>query len=389
MNRSSAFESVIAAALACACGSKDPVVCENSNAFAAMKRDAQAVAETAYEPPVIQDCPELDPPLDGRATSIGLTGGEYAAILRGANGNFLDDHVWWVKAKPRGESHVVPMQITAEHCDAVSFDKFGYDYAFATPPLAAAPACGRYLTGIAVGHQLADSWPLIFGVEASGLIQLAPLSANSTFGGFLRIPGAPLEIAGRDSIVDRLEVVRHDGDSLELVARANGSTAVSALRLVLKAGDSSRLSVQLEIEPRAFADSPLIAVAALSGWFSEAEGHSFDRIRASFIDGTSFETALADPGLDWGNGAWTSVPVPEGATLDSLAFLQDRTLGDGNPRPNLLLSTIQSSVPIALDLSVTRQSPLAGNVVGNLLVDRSALHNQPIVVSYLITASPP
>jgi len=390
MNQRAPFWSVLAVVLACGCGSKDSTQCSITNTLEAEKGEARALAKRAYDPPTIEDCPELDPPLDGQASSLGLTAGEYAAILRGANGNFFDNHVWWLKAMPRGESHVVPMQITAERCDPVTFEKFGYDYAFATPPLAAPPACGKYLTGVDIGHQLDDSWPLIFSLQASGLIQLAPLATSSEFAGFLRVPRGPFELAGRDSILDRLVVVRHDGDSLELVARANGASAVSTLRLVLKAGDSSRLSVQLEIDPRASADNPQIAVAALSGWFSEAGGHSFDRIRVTSIDGTSSDTVLADPALDWGNGGWTSVPVPQGgSTLDSLAFLQDSTGADGNVRPNLLLSTIQSNAPITLDLSVTTQSPLGGNVVGNLLVDSSRLGNQPIVVSYLLTASPP
>jgi hypothetical protein len=377
------------AALAFGCGSpKHGSECSNANAFEARKLDARATAETEYEPPAIIPCPDLDPPLDGQAASVGLTASEYGALLRGANGNFFDDHTWWLKATPRGESHVVPMQITAERCDPVMFAKFGYEYRFATPPLSAAPECGRYLTGLAVGHQLADSWPQIFGVEGSGLIQLAPLAAGSGFGAWLRVPQAPLSVPGRDSTLDRLDVVRHDGDSLELVVLANGSTLASALRLVLKVGDASRLSVQLELDPRALGkDSPLIAVAALSGWFSNTEGHDFERVRATFVDGSTFETALSDPGIAWGTGEWTKVPIAQSAVmLDSFGFLQN-----GGPRSNVVLSNLQSSEPIFVDLSVSTSGALGGNVVANLLVDGSAAiaAGTPITVSYLVTAESP
>lgn len=394
MKAAVALSTLAAAASFIGCGSKDtPAVCTIENAFETRQRDLLAAATTAYEPPVIEACPELDVPLDGQADSVGLTGGEYAALLRGANGNFFDDHVWWLKARPRGEAHTVPMQITAEHCDAVTFSKFGYEYRFATPPLSMAPECGRYLTGIAVGHQLGDSWPQVFSIDGSGLIQVAPLLTNTDFGAFLRMPSGRFALPGRDVSVDHLDVVRHDGDSLELVAVANGATFTSASRLVFKVGDFSRLSVQVELEPRAAAmKESWIAMAALSGWFSEIEGRQFDRIRATFTDGTTFETALSDPNLDWGNGEWTAVPIaPHSAALDSLAFLQDRTRADGNWRPNVVLSNIRSNLPVALDISITKDSALGGNVSADLLIDSSAGSTAGSRVSfgYLLTVAAP
>ncbi|HYQ02456.1 MAG TPA: hypothetical protein VER96_27480 [Polyangiaceae bacterium] len=394
MNTISAPKWLLVALLVASCGSKDgSAICSIENAPETRKGYARDEAKTAYESPVIETCPELDPPLDGQATSPGLTGGEYASLLRGANGNFFDDHVWWIKALPRGESHVVPMHITAEHCDEVTFAKFGYEYRFATPPLTVAPECGRYLTGISVGHQLEDSWPQVFGIDGAGSIQLAPLSRSSELGPIVRTPRGPFDIPGRDSSIDIVDVVRHDGDSLEMVAVANGFSFASAARLVLKVGDISRLSVQVELEPRALAsDNPLLALAALGGWFSNTQGHHFDRIRATFTDGTSLEVVLSDPDLDWGNGEWTSVPLTKtGAALESLALLQDRTHAEGNLRPDLLLSNIQTSVPVDLDVSVTTRAVPGGNVAGNLVVDSSAAiaAGSSISIAYLVTASTP
>lgn len=393
MSRLTSRSIFFVAALVASCGSKETSLCSIENAFQVQQQKLSAAAKSAYEPPSIDACPEVDAPLDGQASSIGLTAGEYASLLRGANGNFFDDHLWWVKARPRGETHVVPLRITAEHCDAVTFEKFGYEYRFATPPLTEAPECGRYLTGIAAGHQLGDSWPQVFSLDGSGLIQVAPLSKTSEWGAFLRAPRAPSATPGRDTSIDQLDVVRHDGDSLELVALANGVTFSSVSRLVLKVGELSKLSVQVELEPRATAtDDPWLAVAALSDWFSDVQGRQFDRIRATFTDGTSFEVALADPDLDWGHGEWTQLPTTQGgATLDSLAFLQDRTRAEGNLRPNVVLSNIESNLPIAIGVALTTESVLGGNVVADLRVDSSAASaaGARISVAYLATVSAP
>jgi hypothetical protein len=161
----------------------------------------------------------------------------------------------------------------------------------------------------------------------------------------------------------------------------------------LKVGDLSRLSVQVELYPRALAaDQPLLALAALSGWFSSAQGYHFDRIRATFSDGSSLELELAEPTLDWGTGAWTSVPTMHSeAALESVALLQDRTLAQGNVRPDLLLSNIQTSSPISLDVAVTTRAMPGGNVAANLLVDASAAiaAGTPITLAYLVTATVP
>jgi hypothetical protein len=381
----------VTAMLVWGCGPKeDAAICSNGAVLEARTREAQAAANAGYERPVTSACPELDLPLDGKAESVGLTEGEYAAALRGANGNFLDDRTFWVKATPRGASRVIPVQITAERCEKVTFEKFGYDYSFATPPLVAAPPCGRYLTGINVGHQLGDGWPQIFSLEGSGVVRFAPLAQETAFGAFLRLPRDPSDAPAPDSTLDRIDVVRHDGDSLELVAVVNGPRFASASRLVLKVGSPARLSVQLEIHPRApTAESALLAAAALSGWFSRDRERDFERVQTTFADGTSSEIELADPELNWGQGEWTSVPLmPNGSPLESIALLQNATLAGGNLRPNVTLSNFQSSVPLTVGLAVSTRAVLGGNVIANLLVDTSGA-NEKITVSYLVTVALP
>ncbi|HYQ42360.1 MAG TPA: hypothetical protein VER11_10330 [Polyangiaceae bacterium] len=394
MNRTFLAALLVAAAqFALGCGSKAvPDQCDISNSFETRKLDARSAAKSSYQPPTIQPCPELDPPADGEESSIGLSADEYSSLLRGANGNFLDDHLWWIKAMPRGASHVAPMQITAEWCDAVTYDKFGYEYPFAIPPLTTAPECGRYLTGIQVGHRTGDALPRVFSIEGSGLMQLAPSSGANEFGVFAGLPRGPLDSKSRDSAFDRLDIVRHDGDSLELVAFGNGSTFSSAARLVLKVGDTTRSSVQLELYPRSLAaEGSPISVASLSGSFSVGGARNFDRLRATFTDGTSFEMAFSDPDLEWGSGAWTRVPLVTGAAaLETLTLLQDGTQPDGKLYPNVSLSNFQASVPLVLDLSVMAQPAFDGNVVADLLVDGTAnAGGEPISVSYLVTASVP
>jgi len=383
---------VLGLILASGCGTKDAAVCSTGDELDARKNDAQAAAKTQYSAPVITPCPELDLPLDGQASSEGLTAGEYGSLLRGSNGNFFDDGRWWLKAMPRGAERVDPVQISAERCQPVTFAKFGYDYAFATPPLVAAPACGRYLTGLEVGHQIGDSWPEILDVDGSGLIRLAPLAVTTAFAALLRAPRAALDAAGPDSTLERIDVLRHDGDTVELLALANGPNFAAVLRLVLKVGDSSRLSVQMEFEPRALAgENPVIAVAGLSGKFANADERDFDQVQGKFADGSSFTTVLADPTLDWGADGWTRIPLAQGsAELESVTFSQASGAAERAPYPNLMLSNFQSSLPIAFELSVTKDAPPGGNVVAELLVDSSlaSATGAPISVSYLVTASP-
>jgi hypothetical protein len=395
MNRMFCSASLLFLTVLSACSAKeDPDArCSSAGALEQRKKDARATAELDYSPPPIEPCPELDPPLDGQSSAPGLTPTEYNALLRGANGNFFDDGIWWIKAIPRGGTHVVPLTITAERCEEVTFDKFGYDYAFATPALTSAPACGRYLTGIFAGHQLGDGWPQIFSIESSGLIRLAPLANAVAFGPYLRMPRDLLATPTGDSSVDHVDVALHDAESIELAALVDGPSFSSAVRLVFKSGEPSRLGVTIELNPRApGADSSRIAIAALSGSFLPDGTRDGDRIEATYSDGTSEQTALADPNLDWGTGDWTTVSrSAEGVGLASAAFLQNASGTAGVTRPNVTISNIDANVPVGFELAFTSEPKLGGNVAANLILDLSAVSapDLPVHLSYLVTASRP
>jgi hypothetical protein len=395
MTRTLCSASLVFVTVLSACSAKkDPDVrCSSSAALEHLKKDARAASELEYSPPAIEPCPELDPPLDGQSSAPGLTPAEYNALLRGANGNFFDDGVWWIKATPRGGTHVVPMTITAERCEEVTFDKFGYDYAFATPALSAAPACGRYLTGIFAGHQLGDGWPQIFSIESSGLIRLAPLANAVALGAYLRMPRDLLATPTGDSSVDHVDIALHDAESIELAALVNGPSFSSAVRLVFKSGDPSRLGVTIELNSRApGADLSRIAIAGLSGSFLPDGTRDGDRVEATYSDGTSEETALADPNLNWGTGDWTTVSrSPEGVELASAAFQQNASGTAGVTRTNVTLSNIDSNVPVGFELAFTSEPTLGGNVAANLVLDLSGASalDVPVRLSYLVTASRP
>lgn len=367
--------------------------CANAPTLEERKRDAQVAAESSYVEPAVAACPELDPPLDGEPNSPGLTDQEYQGLLRGANGNFFDDGTWWIKAMPRGGVHTTPMEIVAEHCQQVTYDRFGYDYAFAKPALTAAPDCGQYLTGILAGHKLGDSWPAVFGVEGSGLMRLSPLSPASVFDAYLQSPGGLVGMPAEGATLDRLDVELHDADSVEFAAVVSSVAFTSALRLVLKVGEETRLAVAMDIYPRAsFQDSPRIAVAGLSGAYVPTGAHDFDRVQVAYMDGTTAETKLDDALLDWGNGGWTRVPSSTSSVaVQSITLMQAAAPASAPRSPKLTLSNIDSSVPIGFDLAITSQPTPGGNVVGSLVLDLSAAGAlaSPIHLSYLATAAPP
>lgn len=371
---------------------KEDEACSNAPTLAARKQDAANAAKGEYVTPLIEACPELDPPADAQLSSPGLVEAEYQGLLRGANGNFFDDGNWWLKAMPRGGVHTTPLTILGERCQPVTYEHFGYDYAFAKPAITSAPACGRYLTGVLVGHQLEDSWPAVFAVESSGLIRLAPLVSESAFAGYLRAPrGLPGSAAGA-STLDRIDVELHDSDSVEFAAVVNGSTFSSALRMVLKAGPESLLSVGVDIYPRAnFGDAPQLAVAALSGAFLVDGPRDFDRVTASFSAGVAFEVALDDGTLDWGDDGWVRAPGSLEPDVPASITFSKGAMSGAAAAPRMTISNIDSSVPLRFELALTNHAELGGNVVGSLVLDSSALAGStaPIHVSYLVTAAAP
>jgi hypothetical protein len=389
----------------CGHGSASGGRCSDGDAFERAASDAQRAATADYAAPPVEQCSDLDAPLNGLASSPGLTATEYSTLLRGANGNFFDDGTWWLKAAPRGESHVEPLEIVAEHCELVNFASFDYDYASATPALAAAPECGRYLVGMQAGYRSDDSWPQLLSIEGSGLVRLAPLRAATVFGSYLRLPsGLPGDPSWQSSVA-RLEVIRHTDATLELVALGEGSTFTAAMRLTLTPGDATQLSVELELFLRSAGSPPSdLSLAALSGAFQvAADDFDFDQMTASFSDGTSRTTALSDPTLEWSDGASSRISISkDGAGLSSFALAQgSRTsqgdageagsTGDSGKRPDMTVSNIHSDVPLALDLSLTSGTVAGGNVVASLVLaaaDASTLVG-PIHVSYLVTASLP
>ena len=386
----------LAALFACASCAFDKAKdesCANTPTLEDRKKDALTAAANSYVEPVVAACPELDPPSDGALDSLGLTEQEFQGLLRGANGNFFDDGTWWIKAMPRGGVHQRPLKIVAEHCQEVTYDRFGYDYAFAVPPLTAAPDCGRYLTGILAGHKLGDSWPAVFGIEASGLMRLAPLSPSSVFDAYLQSPRGLLGTSTETSSVDRLDVELHDADSLEFAAVVSGVAFTSALRVVVKVGDETRLAVSMDIYPRAnIQGSPRVAVAGLSGSYLANGAHDFDRVQVSYADGMTLETKLDDGSLEWKKEGWAHVPGTTGtAGVQSISLAQAVSQGSAPRSPKVTISNIDSSLPIAFDLAITNQAIAGGNVVGSLVLDLSeaAALESPIHVAYLATAAPP
>ncbi|HEX3852562.1 MAG TPA: hypothetical protein VHW01_16450 [Polyangiaceae bacterium] len=355
-----------------------------------------------YALPAVEPCSDLDPPADALAGSPGLTATEYSTLLRGADGNFFDDGTWWLKAAPRGESHVEPLEIVAEDCEHVNFASFDYDYASATPALGSAPECGQYLVGMQAGHRSDDSWPQLLSIEGSGLVRLAPLRAATVFGSYLRLLSDLPGDVSRQSRVTRLEVIGHDDATLELVALGEGPTFTVAMRLTLTPGDATQLGVELELFLRSGGSPPAdLSLTAVTGTFQVgADDFDFDQITASFSDGTSRTTALSDPNLDLRDGASSKISsTKSGASLSSFALAQGSrasqgdagAAGDIGERPDMTVSEIHSDVPLALELSLASGPVPGGNVAASLVLAAADASTAvgPIHVSYVVTASLP
>ncbi len=386
----------------CGHGSDTGSSCGNATALERTRANAQLKAASDPAMPQVESCSEVDAPSDGLASSPGLTAAEYAGLLHEDKGNFFDDGTWWLKAAPRGETHVEPLDVVAENCQQASFESFNYDYASATPPLSSAPECGRYLVAIQAGHRIGKLWPQLLSLEGSGLVRLAPLRTITAFGSYLRVPGGLPADDNFQSHVTQVNVIRHDENTLELVALAEALTFTAAIHLTFTAGQATRLKLELDIFLRGGAPPPSdLSLGALTGTFRVGGGNvDFDQLTAAFSDGTSRVKGLADVKLDDRDPAWRTTSVGSGgASLSAFALVQGARApsqpGDdaasSAERPDMTVSDIHSDVPLTLALSLTSQPELDTNVSADLVMNAEDAGKaaSPIHVSYQVTASLP
>lgn len=399
-----------AAGLTCAGGCLSAEVenpCNAAPSFERLAQEAARDAQSAYAPEEVEPCPPLDRPRDGDKSAEGVVFEEYATIIAGNSGNFLDGDGWWAKALPRGELHVHTLQIDDGSCQRLSYEQFNYDYTSTTPPIVPIPECGHSLSGIAVGHQFFQSSPQIFELEATAYARLVGLQVNPVLGTSLRFATENAAYEGeRFPALTRATFAAPDKQGLGFAARIRAETFEGVMEGNLVAAAATTLRVKLRIFPRKGADpSVRLGVLAMSSMFwkgaddtpeaSDDEAHDADHLYVRWNDGSNQLVPLKNPPPELQDepDPWLRMnydnPVEIGLEQnerDPARFLRYRS-AHYSERPSVTASEITASVPLTAELSISyADSEYFDNLVLNLVAHPDG-SGAPIDVSYVLTAS--
>jgi glucan biosynthesis protein len=381
--------------------------CNATPTFERFAEEAARDAQSTYAPEEVQPCPPLDRPLDGNKSAEGVVFEEYATIISGNSGNFLDNDGWWGKALPRGELHVQTLEIDDGACQRLAYEHFNYDYSATTPPIVPIPVCGHSLSGIAIGHQFFQSSPQIFELEATAYARLVGLQVNPVLGTSLRFATENAAYEGEQfPALTRAAVAAPDRQGLSFAARIRAETFEGAMEGKLVAAAATTLRVKLRIFPRKGADPTVrLGVLAMSSMFwkgaddtpeaSDDEAHDTDHLYVRVSEGSDELVPLANPPPEtqYQSDPWVRVsydnPVEIGLEQkerDPARFLRYRS-AHYSERPSVTASEITSSVPLTAELSLSyADSEYFDNLVLNLVAHPDG-SGAPIDVSYLLTAS--
>jgi len=384
---------------------EDP--CNASPTFERYAKEAEEAAQQGYEQEVPMACPVLDRPPDGDKAAEGIVFEEYAAMTSGSAGNFVDRDAWWVKALPRGELHVQTLQVYDE-CAPVDYEQFTFDYSATTPPVDSVPACGRSLSALEMGHGFFQSSPQLLQVEATAYARLVGLQLNPAFGTSLRFTTQDAAHAGEQfPALTKIAVTSPDAHGLSFVARLRASTFEGVMLAQLVPAAATSLRIKLRLYPRTGADPDVkLGVLGMSSMFwkgaadtpdiGDDQAHDTDFLHVRLADGTETRTALRNPSLDeipeddpWQRtlytGALETVAL-EQRERDPNRYLAYRSARYAD-RPSMSASEIEANVPLTAELSIgNTNSEYIDNLVLNLIAETNGT-NQPIEVSYVLTAS--
>ncbi|HET9934318.1 MAG TPA: glucan biosynthesis protein [Polyangiaceae bacterium] len=382
--------------------------CNSSPTFERFSEEAAKLAAASYVPEEVQPCPPLDRPPDGDKSAEGVVFEEYAEIISGTSGNFLDQSSWWAKALPRGELHVQTLQIDDAACRPLSYEQFSYDYAAATPPIVPTPQCGHSLSGVAMGHQFFQSSPQIFELEATAYARLVGLQVNPVLGTSLRFATENAAYEGEQfPALTRVAIASPDEHALGFAARIRATSFEGAMEGKLTAAAATTLRIRLRVFPRAGADPTIrLGVLAMSSMFwkgaddtpevTDDQAHDTDHLYVRMQDGSEQLIPLINPPpeLQYEADPWqrTTFDGPlesiglEQKERDPTRFLRYRS-AHYSERPSVTASEITSNVPLTAELSVSyANSEYFDNLVLNLVAHPDG-SGAPIEVSYLLTAS--
>ena len=340
--------------------------------FANLTQEAFDRSRLPWDPMLPTPVAEIDPP-EG-SDSLGLDFVEYGKL---AGKPLHDDHVWWLRAKPRGNFEKDPLEIWMYQPESESYalvtyraKDFSYGHPEIQPPLPdPLPTAARHLSAVDIGSHRSNpmSWPQILHLGGNGYGRLAgfpPLEFGTSFRLGVHDVGQPNE----DFVKLRKLYLRPINQrALRILGLVDCEAYAAALAATLQPGAASTLRVTLKIflrKPLRIADQPSLGPLGLSSMFwkdsratlddSDDEAHDADRFTAWYPDGRRREHPLAIPT----NPDDPPLLADFGQVADFALVQSNRNAGrygryapvDYANRVSLLISDIASSLPYTVGL---------------------------------------
>ncbi len=235
-----------------------------------LKQAAFSRCQGPYQASVIAPVPVLDPPIDGRADSVGMV---YQKELAVRTTNFLDQNGFYFSPRPRAAVNKQPMDIYVDNDNQglyqlKSWNDANPDFsASAIRPLIdknSIPPAGRVLTELIIGHvSPKGDYPQLFDLRSSAYVRFAGFPPQVT-GASLRLGahrifslGAP----GQTGVAEDFPVIR----SL-YVSAPNLTTARAYVFL-----ESELFCGALSMEMSPFGDTATITID--SYWYTRDDFH--------------------------------------------------------------------------------------------------------------------
>lgn len=338
--------------------------------FADLTQEAFERSRSPWDPRHPAPVTEIDPP-ESRG-SLGLDFVEYGRL---SGKLFYDDHVWWLRANPRGNFEREPLALwiyQRERYVPVVYraEDFRYAHPAIQPPLPVPiPAAARYLSAVDIGFQRKNPkrWPQVLHLGGNGYGRLTgfpPLEFGTSFRLGVHNVGQPNE----DFIkLHKLYLHPLNEQALRLLGLVDCEAYAAALMATLHPGAASSLRVTLKIflrKPLRVADEPSLGPLGLSSMFwkdsrttphdTSDEAHDADRLIVWYADGRRREQLLAIPAEPSDPPFWADF----GEAVDFALVQSNRNAAhyrryapvDYANRVSLLISDISSSLPYTVGL---------------------------------------
>ncbi len=381
--------------------------------FAHLAQEAFERSRQPWNPMIPTPVAEIDPPED--SGPLGLDFVEYGKLFGKL---FHDDHVWWLRANPRGNFERDPLAIWIYQPQNEAYapvvyrvEDFNYRHpAIQPPPPIPIPAAARYLSAVDIGFHRKNPkhWPQILHLGGNGYGRITgfpPLEFGTSFRLGVHNVGQPDEDFTK---LRKLYLQPINERAFRLLGLVDCKAYTAALMATLQPGTASTLRVTLNIflrQPLRIADEPSLGPLGLSSMFwkdsratpddSGDEAHDADQLIVWYADGRQRKHSLAIPS----DPSDPPLLTDFGAATDFALIQSNRNAGryrryapvDYANRVSLLISDINSNLPytVALWQSYTDYEGadnIAAFVRFNQDADTPTSANNGIIFSYTLTA---